>query len=464
MASIPTRAALVAGLLTLPSQGLGQADTGLQATLDLSQRLEYENDDDNDVGANAETEENGLQTVTRLDFSLQSVTRAQVLSFQAGTGIEYRFSGDDDFQVESPIIQLDYVRSSRDAQFSFGGLYQRTEVDESAFIEDPLTGDVELATSGGFRQNFELNTELSLRQTAPIGIELGHFYQRVRYSDTADPSLNESDFNAVDAALRFRFSPTLTSRLFVNASQRDEEGLEATDIDRYSVGVGTEYLVSPILFVTANVSYDSTEEEEIFETPLGSIPIVESYEGLGLNFGVNRALPSGSVGLSAQRTQGINGTRNQFRINRGFEWTRTEFGLSVGATKTDGFSAQPLVSASFSRDVTQRSSLAAEISQTSQVSEDEEESVLTRADLDYNFVLTPVSSLNAGIELVRQKIITDDRDEISARLDIAYRHALTRDWDFVSGMSFTTTQEDNGQSSESQRIFGGLERSFSFLP
>lgn len=456
--SIPARTALTAGLSVMPvtlllvGSGTVRADPGLTMTLDLSQQLELSENPSN-------VSRDGLRAVTNLGFGLVSVTRSQQLRFQTSTGLSYNFDSAgsaDGIEIESPAVSLGYNLISKNAELSLRGSYSEVDLQDAVFLVDPDTDEIEIAT-GGTRETIAVNTGLTLWRTGPANLELSHSYREVNYSGTSGATTNDSTTDSLRATVRLRFSPTVAGRVFATASTTDEEGRGAVDTDRASFGVGTDYQIDRLTSLSAQVSYQENRATDARGTRV--------TDGLGFNVSATRSLKNGDLTFALSQSQTDNGARGQIRVGRSLSLHRTDLSFSLGATRTDGFSAQPLASFSLAHVLDKRSTFNMALSQTATTSTGDAEAVATRLSISYARSLSKVSSLTTGIQLVNQDLLGSTAgDETSARFNLTYNHAVGNDWGLVSGYSFTTTRRDGVPDEDTSRLFVGLQKSFSFRP
>ena len=438
--------------LVLPLFGTGHLlAQGVTLNLDFGQRLESVSDDD--------SEDDGVRTRTNLGFNLQSVTRSQTLTLAGQTGLVYNFSDDTDgVDVESPRLALGYQRQSRNTAFRFGVSYREVDVDDSVFVVDPETEELDLVSGEGQRRTLSYNTSLSLGREGPLRSELSYSYTDVTYSGTTDPSLDDGVTQRVNARVNFRITPTLDTSVFASWRDTDEEEPGGTDTTTFSIGVGADYQVNARTLLIARLSYDDNESVRDGE-------ITRDTNGLGGSIGVSRAMPNGTLGFRISQAETVNGTRNQAQVSRQFELQRGELGFTLGATKTEGFSTQPLVNIVWTYGVDKFSNLTLNLGQSASTTSENVETVRTRLGIEYTRALTERSSLSSGLQFVDQDVLSDGGDDQSSiRLNVTYRHAVGDEWNLVSGVSYSTSRRDTREDEDSSTIFVGLEKSFSFRP
>ena len=124
---------------------------------------------------------------------------------------------------------------------------------------------------------------------------------------------------------------------------------------------------------------------------------------------------------------------------------RGELGFTLGATKTEGFSTQPLVNIVWTYGVDKFSNLTLNLGQSASTTSENVETVRTRLGIEYTRALTERSSLSSGLQFVDH-------------------HAVGDEWNLVSGVSYSTSRRDTREDEDSSTIFVGLEKSFSFRP
>ncbi|MGZ2260313.1 MtrB/PioB family outer membrane beta-barrel protein [Roseobacter sp. A03A-229] len=425
----------------------GWAEEGLRATLGVSGRLESVNKD----GFTTEQDEEGTRFLTRLNFGLTSEARFQRLEFSAGTSLAQNFSNGE-FEGEDPTLRLNYNLENRGSVLTFGSSFQRRDVDQSNFdLEDE---DVEVGD--GERTIRSFNTGLTIGRDGPVRFDLSQRYSRSTFSDTVDPDLSDSTRENYSARVTFRISPVLSTNIFATRDTVDRDNAGETDTEDDSFGVGASYEISPVLTVNGQVSYDSSESTSATS---------QDSDGLGYRLDLSRALANGALTAGFTSTETINGTRYQIRAGRSLSLPRGSISFSLGATKLDGTSAEPLVNLGLDYALTDASQISVSLSQSSTVNQDDDESVRTRLGINYTHTLSEISSISAGAQLASSNDLSDggiDRSSLSA--DLTYRRAVGGDWNMVTGYSYSTSRRDGQEDRNTSTVFLGLEKSFDFRP
>lgn len=423
---------------------------GIQATFDFSQRFEYTEEDGITVGS-----DEGLRTITGLGFTLSSESRSQRLAFSGFTNVAKNLTNSDGVEFEDTVVALDYARFSRNSELTFGLTYRRDEVDDLAFDTELLLDD-DITSGDGQREIFGVATGLTLGREGPITATLTQAYERSVYSDTIDPSLNDSDTRSATGRLSFQVSPVLTTDIFAAWTEVDEDGPTALDRRFWRAGVGAVYDISPATTLRGELFYEdeSSEDDELTEE-----------NGIGYALSVTTDRPNGEISLSFEEEQTINGTRREALIGRSYDLRRGSLSFAVGATRTEGFSTQSLANVAFDFQIDPLSTIRMELDQTAGVNDDDSEVVNTRFDMSYTRNISSLSDISASIALVDENVIgTGLGDEQSVRFDLTHRYEITRDWNLVSGFEFSSVDEDTSERRDRSTLFLGIERSFDIRP
>jgi len=220
--------------------------------------------------------------------------------------------------------------------------------------------------------------------------------------------------------------------------------------------LGARYAVTPALEVTAGLSYSDIETDD-------NAGNLTSTDGLGFDFGLTRDVVNGNYTLSLSEEETVNGKRRQLFVGRALDYSRGSLSLRVGATKTDGLSTEPLVSATASYELDAASALNLSLSQSSNVNDDNEESINTRLSLGYNRELSELSTISADFSLVDRNAQTGaGGDTTSTRINLQYNCELGDGLSLTSGYRYTKTEETGQADEKNTVLFLGLEKTFDF--
>ncbi|RLJ36187.1 hypothetical protein BCF46_3877 [Litoreibacter meonggei] len=445
---------LIAVPLALPS-GLSWAAEGLSGQFTLGQKLQHTNK----TGVTSRQDEGAISR-TDLGVSLTSETRSQTLSFRADTGLSYNFSDVgimDRFQIEDPRVELAYKLQSRNSELTFDADYRRADLDETAFIDNGLIVQ-EIVTGTGRRETYALRSGLTVGREGPTKLELNLLYGETNYSGTTDPGLVDTTTQQIDGRLTFQISPVASVNVFASHKELDAETVGSNDRTTDRVGIGGSYDITPTLTATAEVSHDKIETDNNAGT-------ITTTDGIGYSFGLSRTLPNGELTFDFSEEETVNGKRRQATVGRQTTFKRGTMAYSLGVTKTDGLSAQPLANLNVNYELDKLSSLKLTVSQASSVNDDDETTINSRLGLTYARELSALSSLTAGLQVTDRNTLTaGGEDQTSVRLNLSHRYEVGGDWELVSGYTYTKTKRDTQADRKTSTLFVGLERAFDFRP
>ncbi|WP_300039352.1 hypothetical protein [uncultured Roseobacter sp.] len=434
----------------------GAQQGGLQATLDVSQSLDW--DDNPDLVATGG--EGELIARTGLTFGLSSVTARDRLRLSLGTQLEFgdRDALDNNTGLNDPNLGLFYDRSARNAAFDFGLTYRESEVSDS-IIQDELT-DQDLIIDNGTRADTRLNFGLDLGTDAPFGISLSGFVRNREFSNTTNPDLFDVDDQGAEVTARFRIDPRITATLGANWRDFDAEG-EQTDRLTTGFDAGLQLAVNRRLDVGITLGSDRVEIDEF----VSGVPVRRVESGTSLGLSADLDMTNGALTADLQSDIEENGRRTTLRFGRSIALPGGDLSLSAGLVESESQDLAPLFGVNYSHELP-RGSLALAFRQDPGTSTDSEEVVNTRLSVNYSETINSVSSWNAGLSLRDVNFLNDALSEDSRRIDLnaTYRRDLTRDWDIVSGVRHSRVISDDEADRSSNSLFVSIERRFSFRP
>lgn len=444
---------LIAGpIFACPVALLAQeAETGgATFTFEVGQRLEYVEEE----GFTGVTRDEGMRSLTSLGFGISSETRNQALAFGVSTGVAQNLTNGGPTEFESTRVSLDYRLSNRTAELTFGGFYVRDEVDDLAF--DPSLDEDTITTGIGQREVFNLTTDLTVGRDGPVTGTLTHVFEKSEFSDTTDPSLNDSLTQRIEGRLGFRVAPNLETYIFGNLSKVDEQGLGATDRDTSRVGIGATYEATPATTLTAEIAYSKEETGGA---------IVDATDGMNYAFSIAHERPNGEISVRFSEEDTFNGKRRELMVGRAYTLRRGELSFAVGATKTGGLGARPIGSLQFDYEIDRNSDIEISFEQSGGIDSANSEVVNTRLNMEYVRELTPQSQISAGLSLVDENVLAvGGIDRRSVRFDLSHAYQLGGDWDLVSGFSHSSVREDVLPIRKRNTLFIGIQKSFAYRP
>ena len=449
----PGGATLALLCFVAPAAQAQDVPPGMQATFDITQRLEFS--DNPGLDADGDSDFYGR---TVLGFGLQSITKVQSFAFNLGTDIEeFQDDNDDDIDITNSFATLNYTRNTRNALFGLNLSYRESDTD-SEFFDDDIDQDGGIITQDdGTLVSFGYGLRAAVGQEAPIGASFDWNYNELEYKDTSDPDLNDSTRNNFSGQVDFALSPRISTSLVGTYDDFDTEDPTGTDRESKGLGLDTSLEVSPILTADIGLSYDRIERT-------GGTNRTD--EGVSGSIGLTRALSNGSIGISYESDVFANddGRRSFFSVSRDMELPRGALSFSLGATGSDALGTDPLVEADYRHDLP-TGLITLGLSQRVVVDEDDNEEINTSLRAAFDQEINAVSGYGINFAFFDRNVLDDAGDD-GQRYDIGltYRHELTRDWGLVSGISYTHTSEDNDDDRDRTTVFIGLQRSFDWTP
>lgn len=426
------------------------AQDGLRTTLDVFNRLEVVSED-----GFSEPEDEGVRFVSRLTFGLTSENNTSRFGFTANTNLTYNFNDDvaDRFDFDDPDLRLNYRVENRQSAFNINARYSRTDVDNANFLDEEGTGDVE--TGEGDRTNVIVNTGLVLGQETPITFQLNHLYARNTFSGQVDGGTSDSTTQRIDSRLSFQLSRVASLDVIAQWQETDQDDADASDRTQQSIGIGTTYALSEVLTFNGQITYDEATTTD---------PSTEDESGLGYRFDLEKDLRNGSIGFDFESTATINGDRQSAAINRLQLLPRGTLGYSVGVTRTGDSSLNPLIDLRFSQEIGRNDSFNINLSQQSDVNNDDEETIRTRLNVGYIWTINSVSSISANANLVSQNALDGGTDRETFSTSLSYRRDIGGDWDMVTGYEFNSSRQDGEEDRDTSTLFLGLQKRFERSP
>lgn len=442
---------ITGGLLFPVVQPLAQE--GIRATLELGQRIETVEE-----SGFTTPQDEGTRTLTTIDFGLTSETSNQRLDLSLNTAIAVELGSNDSTTdtVDDPSARLSYDVENRNSQLSFYTAYRRGDVGASNFFDELLGENV--IVDGGKRTTFSVGSDLSFGRESPVTTTLGYAYLRSTFSDLPDSSTqSDSTTNRVEARVTFRLSPVASVFVFGRWRENDQDLATAVDQTTQSFGIGSEYDISPVTRITAQVSYDREDSESSISS--------NSNSGSGFALGITRTAPRGIYSADLSQEQTINGAQYQLLFGRSIELQRGDLRFSLGGVKRDGLSADPLANLSLSYELTPLSNINITLDQRASVDDNDVSTINSRLNVNYNYTLNALSSLSAGLQIaeVRASDI-DGSDESDITASLTYRRELGADWDLISGLRYESSRSENAEDRDTSTLFVGLAKTFDFRP
>ena len=425
----------------LSSPALAQ-DGGVRMVFGLENRLEISRNTDLSVPATG----TDITDVTRLSFGLVSETPIDriELSLSGALVAENPSDGDTEVDFGRGAADLSYRREIPAAVFELGAFYRNDDVDA---FEDAVTDIGETGT----RTDFGGNVALEIGRSSSIGLAVGAAYEETDFQDVSDPDLVDAQETRANAAVILHASETITGRVGLRYSLREEDDAEQTRTETLTSFVGLDYAVSERLDIAAELGYTESEVEEF--------GLTERTTGPDFSLGLTYDMPVGTASaLLTIETEADEGQRETFELGRDLETPTTTLSARLGVTHSDDSGSDLIGRLSIDRRLPD-GSLALLLERS--VAFDDELEVTSSASVIWTKTVNEVSSisLDIGYELVDAP--TERVEQVS--LGAAYNRALTADWNFGGGVDYRIRHDGDGRA-ESPTLFLSLNREFEIRP
>jgi hypothetical protein len=440
------RAGFLLGAATLVASPAAAQDGGVRMVFGFEQRF--------DTGWNTgldvpETGRSSFST-TRLSFGLTSQTEIDLLQFDASTAMVVENSFDTDgteFDFGRPDLRFAYTREIPNALFNATARYREDDVDA---FETDIADD----SDDGTRTDYGATLRLETGRTAPLGFALGASLDVTEYQDTTDPDLTDIETLQLSLDTRLRFSEVLTGTVGLAYSRSEEEDLAQTLTETATATIGLDYAVSERLDAGFFLGLTEIETEEFGVIDRTSGPVARVR--LGYDMPVGTASAELTVATDADE-----GRRTTFEVARALELPTGAFSARLGVTNSDDAGTDLIGGIEWSR-VRPDGSYSLSLERSVSFDDDADESAVdTVLEADWVYDVNAISSVALDFSYA----VSDAPSEYIEETEIGatYRHALTEDWNFDSGVRYRLRRDADGRS-DSPSIFVALRRDFEFRP
>jgi len=411
-------AVAAAGLLVLPD-ALSAQQSGVQLTFGLSQRVELTENRALNIVSTGST----LQTITGLSFGLAADTQDTSLRFDTSSSFDYirNPDGTSDAGFLTPRLSFSYGRSAANASFDVQASYDESDI---AFLR-PLTDfldstgqivlptDLNDLTGTGLRRNIDVNGRISFGDAGPLGLTLRAGYSDINYVNASNPSLTDNSRLNFGATFRLDINAVTTARIGADWS-RFEDAVSASRITR------------------------------------------------GINAALDITRPNGTVGATVSFTEGADGTRTAFGVNRSLDLPRGTLSGGLGLSRDSDGQVRLNGALRYSQQLA-NGQVNLGINRAASVSSTDAERITTSISLGVTHQLTAISGVSADFNYVDNQDAATNASVVTASLALGYNRQVTRDWGLTAGYRHDLRDDAAGRAN-SNSIFLQLGRSFQFRP
>ena len=425
--------------------------------LTFGQSFEISNNPDLDVEAE------GVSAISQTDLGVvfASATRVSELTFALGGGFEAGNFGDGqgfDTRLAERTALLSYARASRNSALELDVDYRRARLADIV-LTDEFEGE-DLILSGGARERLSFGAALALGIEAPMGLNLAVEHSETDYIDVPATEATPRSDTSLSARLRLAVARNAEVALLASAERSEYDDETEYVSESYALGVGAAYEVSPVLSLSAELGGSRVETSE---DTLGGGRETDRIRGLTGSISADLDRPNGTLALDVSTALSSTGRRTRLQFSRAYDLPRGNLAFSAGTTDSDSTDPSLLVFLAYGRELP-RGQFQATLSQEA-VSAEGEEALRSRLALSLQREINAVSGWNAAFSLANYAVLSGTgADTRRAEATLAWRRALTRDWDLQAGYRHVFADSSAEPSRSSNTIFVGLESSISLLP
>jgi len=403
-------------------------------------------------------------------FGLTYATETATSSLSFGASVVWRLSDlagqGQDSSLDDKTLRFSYALQGANSALSVTANYNRADVaffDVTRLIPDPTnpidSADLTAAASGT-RENRSAAVKFQTGIEGPWGMNLSASHNERNYSGTTDPDFYDTTRDNVSVGFTIR--PRATTGLTLTLSQSDYSAADAEQTERSTqratFGLKQDLDRRTALTLSLGKTWLTTDKV------VGGTPEHTAESGFNGSLGLSRDLANGSVGLQLSHDVSYVGNpRTDLMFQREMDLPRGHLSVSAGPSFQSGGQSGFAGTLAYSHALP-RGALNAQISRRYAVNDADNAVETTRERLSWNQELTPVSGLDLSFDYltVNSDAVGEDRDR--ARLEMAYRVELTKDWRLTGGYSHTYYKRELGDSARSNSVFLTLGRTISFAP
>ena len=436
-------AAGIAGLLALLPAGLqAQQDdpAAPEARLTLGQQVAVEDGD--------------LIGITPVDLVLRTGTRVQTLQFTLSAPFRLNDPEEDrTFALGDAQARLLLRRGARNSAVEAQLGYRENDLDREILFDDLSNEFVTL--DGGQVAQTDASLTYVFGREAKLGGEFGLSWLRRDYSGTTDPDLDDTDTRRGDVIFYLEPTPLIRARILAQAS-RTESG-DGTDSRSDRFGAGASVQLDKLTNLDVELARTDIRRTEDDGTP-------ERAEGPSLRLDLTRSRLLGDWSLSFGSDPGTAGRRDNLSLGRTLELRNFDLSGQVGVTRfQDNYDA--IFQIAYSQQITRLSEIQASLRRAGVTDDDGDEALNTDIAARYSRQISDVSRIGTDIRYRESEVQSgDNEDARSTSFGLDYSRALPNDFALVAGASIIRSKDSNGTRDDEERVYLGVNRSFSFLP
>ncbi|WP_146038723.1 hypothetical protein [Paracoccus sp. SY] len=434
-------AAGIAGLLALTSVAAQAQDADPAAPLGQVT-----------IGQQIALEDGNLIGITPLDVILRTGTRVQTLQFNLSAPFRLNDPEEDgNFALGDPQARFLFRRGVRNSAVEAELGYRENDLDEEILFDD-ISNEFVTVNGGRVAQTDARLTYVFGRE-AKLGGEFGLSWLKRDYSDTTDPDLDDSETRRGNIIFYLEPTSTIRARILAEASRTDGD-TDNSRTNRY--GAGASLQVDKVTNLDVELARTSIRRND------NGIP--EETEGPSVRLNLTRSRPLGDWSLAFSSDPGTSGRRENFNIGRTLDLRYYNLSGQIGVTRFQG-NYDPIFQIAYDQQLSRLSQFQASLRRAGVTDTDGDEALNTEVTANYSRQISEVSSIAANLRFRESEVQSgDSEDARSVSFGLDYNRSLPNDFSLVAGASVIRSKDSNGTRDDEERVYVGVNRSFTFLP
>ena len=406
------------------------------------------------IGQQIAAEDGDLIGITPLDISLRTGTRVQTLQFSLSAPFRLNDPDEDKtFALGDPQARMLFRRGARNSAIEIGLGYRENDL-EDEILFDNLSNEFVTLDRGRVAQTDARLTYVFGRE-AKFGGEFGLSWLNRDYTGTTDPDLDDSETRSANVTFYLEPTPLIRARILAQASRTDSKNDTDSRSERY--GVGASMQVDKLTNLDVELARSDIRRDEDDGTQ-------ERAEGPSIRLGLTRSRPLGDWSLSFGSDPGTSGRRENLNLGRTLEMRGYNLSGQVGVTRFQG-NYDPIFQIAYSQKVNRLSDFQASLRRAAVTDEDGDEALNTDVTVGFSRQMSAVSRIGTNIRYRESEVQSGDREDArSVSFGLDYSRALPNDFSLVAGANIIRSKDSDGQRDDEERVYVGVNRSFSFLP
>lgn len=397
-------------------------------------------------------ENNDWKAYTGLGFSLSSSTRTQSLGFSASAGLEYP-DANDELNLVDPNVLLTYNRIGRNALFQASARYRESDLGGFVIDEDSTVG--ELVANTGTKNELRLATALEFGTQSLFGGKVDLDWRQVTYSGSA--TLADYETSRAGITLRFSIDPRIDLRTTLDFQETQADAI-GTDRTNQTFGFGADFKVTQTLQTSLDLRYSE------FETrPFGSP--VQKDKGPSFRFSAVQDLKNGELNFDLSSRVTSNGTRSDASVGRSLKTAQgDEILLSAGVSHGGNGDVDGIFALEYSRG-TRDAEFSLALSRSVEADLFGQETLKSQFRIGQNYTINETSSISGALAFRETEFLNSTTPNTrKLELSFGYAQELVRDLDLVAEVSQTRSWSGSTGPTLENKLYMGIERSFSWRP